>query len=47
MRHHPATYTDGPYTHYSFLRTLQDGYGLTNSYLGAAADVTPIARIWR
>ncbi len=44
---HPATYTDGPHTHYSFLRTLQDGYGLTNSYLGAAADVTPIASIWR
>jgi acid phosphatase len=44
---HPATYSDGPYTHYSFLRTLQDGYSLTNSYLGAAADVTPIASIWR
>ena len=45
---HPATYPDGPYTHYSFLRTLQDGYGL-RPYLGSAADadVSPIASIWR
>src|SRR5438034_841785 len=43
---HPAVYPGGPYTHYSFLRTLQDGYGLT-SYLGDAANVTPIVSIWK
>jgi hypothetical protein len=43
---HPAVYSGGPYTHYSFLRTLQDGFGLTSSYLGHAADVTPIDTIW-
>jgi hypothetical protein len=44
---HPAVYPDGPYTHYSFLRTLQDGYGLTASYLGDAANVPPITSIWK
>jgi hypothetical protein len=43
---HPAIYSGGPYTHYSFLRTLQDGFGLTSSYLGNAALVSPINTIW-
>ncbi len=41
---HPAVYTDGPFTHYSFLRTLEDGFGL--GYAGAASQVNPIAQIW-
>jgi phosphoesterase family protein len=34
------------YYHYSLLRTLQDGFGLS-PYLGNANAVTPIASIWR
>jgi Phosphoesterase family len=45
---HHGTYDDGPFTHYSFLRTMQDGFfGSTASYLGHAADVTPIDVIWK
>jgi hypothetical protein len=43
---HAATYTDGPYTHYSLLRTLEDGLLASPSYVGHAADVGPIAQIW-
>lgn len=48
---HPAVYTGGPFTHFSFLRTLQDGFGLippTFSYLGGAGDpaTMPINQIW-
>jgi phosphatidylinositol-3-phosphatase len=48
---HPAVYPGGPFTHFSFLRTLQDGFGLippTFSYLGGAADpaTMPINQIW-
>jgi phosphatidylinositol-3-phosphatase len=49
---HPAVYTGGPFTHYSFLRTLQDGFGLippTYPYLGGAGDpaTLPINQIWK
>lgn len=40
----PGTYSDGPYTHYSFLRTLEDGFGV--GYAGAAAQAVPISQIW-
>jgi phosphatidylinositol-3-phosphatase len=36
----------GVYYHYSLLRTLEDGFGIAQ-YVGHAADVTPIAAIWR
>jgi hypothetical protein len=36
----------GDYFHYSLLRTLEDGFGI-NHYVGHAADVTPIAHVWR
>jgi len=39
----PGVYT-GTFDHYSFLRTLEDGFGL--SYLGGAATATPINTIW-
>lgn len=42
----PGVYSGGPYTHYSFLRLLEDGYVLSG-YLGGAATATPIAGIWR
>jgi hypothetical protein len=34
------------YYHFSLLRTIEDGFGLSG-YLGAANSVTPIAGIWR
>jgi len=37
---YPATYD-----HYSFLRTMEDGFGIS-SYLANAADATPINDIW-
>jgi hypothetical protein len=40
----PGIY-DGLYTHYSLLRTLEDGFGVTG-YVGHANDVTPIEGIW-
>jgi hypothetical protein len=48
---HAAVYPGGPFTHYSFLRTLQDGLGLIPpafSYLGGAGDpaTMPISQIW-
>jgi len=41
----PGSY-DQKYYHYSVLRTLEDGFGLSG-YLGAANQVTPINDIWR
>lgn len=35
----------GIFYHYSLLRTLEDGFGLS-SYVGYANDVTPINTIW-
>lgn len=34
------------YTHYSMLRTLEDGFGVSG-YVGHAADVLPITEIWK
>jgi phosphatidylinositol-3-phosphatase len=34
------------YTHYSMLRTLEDGFGVSG-YLGGAAQVSPITGIWK
>jgi hypothetical protein len=36
----------GAFTHYSFLRTLEDGFGL-DGYLGFAASAQPINTIWK
>jgi hypothetical protein len=41
----PGVY-GGSFTHYSFLRTLEDGFGL-DSYLGFAAGAAPINTIWK
>jgi hypothetical protein len=41
----PGAYA-GSYYHYSLLRTLEDGFRV-GGYAGYAADVTPIAGIWR
>ena len=36
------------WNHYSFLRTLQDGHGVSNlGYLGDAATASPIDTIWK
>lgn len=36
------------WNHYSFLRTLQDGLGVSGlGYLGGAASATPINTIWK
>jgi len=40
----PGTYS-GVFDHYSFLRTMEDGFRLRD-YVGHAADVPPIAGIW-
>ena len=40
----PGSYNDTTY-HYSVLRTLEDGFGIS-SYLGHAAEVDPITTIW-
>jgi hypothetical protein len=36
---------DGVFYHYSLLRTLEEGFGLS-TYVGSANDVTPISGIW-
>jgi len=36
---------NGVYYHYSLLRTLEEGFGLS-SYVGNANDVSPISGIW-
>ena len=41
----PGSYAQ-KYYHYSLLRTLEDGFGIT-TYLGNANEVTPISGIWR
>jgi hypothetical protein len=40
----PGDYDDITY-HYSLLRTIQDGFGISD-YLGHAAEVAPISTIW-
>ena len=42
----PGTYAGGPFTHYSLLRTLEDGFGLTH-HLAKAAKAKPINQIWK
>lgn len=37
---------DTEYTHYSLLRTLEDGFGVSG-YVGAAAQVQPMTAIWK
>src|SRR5205085_3921392 len=41
----PGTYT-GVFDHYSFLRTLEDGFRLSG-HVGQAANANPINNIWR
>ena len=41
----PGDY-DGIVYHYSLLRTMEDGFGISD-YLGSANDVTPVNTIWR
>jgi len=42
---HPAIYGAGvPYSHYSLLRTIEDGFGL--GYLGGAKTARPLTGIW-
>ncbi len=40
----PGVY-DATYDHYSFLRTLEDGYGISD-HLGGAGSAVPITGIW-
>ena len=40
----PGEYT-GVFYHYSLLRTIEDGFGLS-AYVGYANNVTPITGIW-
>lgn len=42
----PGIYAGGPFTHYSPVRTLEDGYHL-RGYLLASATARPISQIWR
>lgn len=42
----PGVYGSGPYTHYSFLRTMEDAFAL-HGYLANAANALPINSIWR
>ena len=41
----PGTYT-GVFDHYSFLRTMEDGFRL-GGYVGNAASAKPVNNIWR
>jgi hypothetical protein len=41
----PGVY-GGAFTHYSFLRTMEDGFRL-GGYVGNAAVVKPVNNIWR
>jgi hypothetical protein len=42
----PGVYSTGPHTHYSFLRTIEDAYGIS-TYLGGASTALSINGIWR
>jgi hypothetical protein len=42
---HNAVYDTSGYNHYSLLRTVEDGFGITN-YIGNAAAVNAISNIW-
>jgi hypothetical protein len=43
---HPGVYRRGPYSHYSLLRTLEDGFGVPR-HLRHAAKARPINQIWK
>jgi hypothetical protein len=42
----PGTYGGGRFTHYSLLRTIEDGFGLRR-HLAHAARARPISQIWK
>jgi acid phosphatase len=42
----PGAIIGNEYTHYSMLRTLEDGFAVSG-YVGAASQVTPITGIWK
>jgi hypothetical protein len=42
----PGVYTTGSYNHYSLLRTLEEGYGISTP-LGGAAQASSINQIWQ
>jgi hypothetical protein len=42
----PGVYGGGPYSHYGLLRTLEDGFGISQ-HLAGAATARPISQIWR
>ena len=42
----PGVYAGGRFTHYSLLRTLEDGFGI-NRHLAKAARAKPINQIWK
>ncbi|HEV2360907.1 MAG TPA: alkaline phosphatase family protein [Acidimicrobiales bacterium] len=42
----PGVYAGGPYAHYSFLRTMEDAFGLRGHIL-AASKALPINTIWK
>lgn len=41
----PGVYNQGPFTHYSMLRTVEDGFRV--GHLGAARTAKPINQIWK
>jgi hypothetical protein len=41
----PGIYNQGPFTHYSMLRTVEDGFRLR--HLGAARTAKPTNQIWK
>ena len=45
-RVHPGVYQRGQFSHYSLLRTLEDGFGISR-HLKHAARARPINQIWR
>jgi hypothetical protein len=42
----PGVYRGGPFSHYSLLRTLEDGFGIPD-HLRGAARARPISQIWK
>jgi hypothetical protein len=42
----PGVYGNGRYTHYSLLRTLEDGFGIPR-HLAHAAHARPMSQIWK
>jgi hypothetical protein len=42
----PGIYRGGPFSHYSLLRTLEDGFGV-RQHLRRAAQARPVSQIWK